>query len=97
MPWRRCRRRPRPVPSTRAGRLRAGCGLARRQLLWWRQCARPRRAASLETPTSCLKEHASPAARAALEELADAGVLSRKSVARGTTEYIAKDVLDLLI
>jgi hypothetical protein len=44
-----------------------------------------------------LKEHASPAARAALEELADAGVLSYKSVGRGTTEYIAKDVLDLLI
>ena len=37
-----------------------------------------------------------PAARAALEELADAGVLSRKSVERGTTGYVARDVLDLV-
>ncbi|MEE2058011.1 Fic family protein [Rhodococcus artemisiae] len=37
-----------------------------------------------------------PAARAALEELADAGVLSRKSVERGTTGYVARDVLDLI-
>lgn len=33
-----------------------------------------------------------PAARAALEELADAGVLARRSVERGTTGYTATDV-----
>jgi Fic family protein len=37
-----------------------------------------------------------PAARAALEELARAGVLSRKSVERNTTGYLARDVLDLV-
>jgi hypothetical protein len=37
-----------------------------------------------------------PAARAALDELADAGVLFRKSVERGTTGYVARDVLDLI-
>ncbi|OOL32515.1 filamentation induced by cAMP protein Fic [Rhodococcus rhodochrous] len=37
-----------------------------------------------------------PSARAALEELADAGILSRKSVERGTTGYLAREVLDLV-
>ena len=37
-----------------------------------------------------------PAARAALEELAEAGILSRKRVDRGTTAYLARDVFDLL-
>jgi Fic family protein len=37
-----------------------------------------------------------PAARAALDELADAGVLSRKKVDRGTTAYLARGVFDLL-
>jgi hypothetical protein len=36
------------------------------------------------------------AARAALDELADAGVLSRKKVDRGTTAYLARGVFDLL-
>lgn len=34
-----------------------------------------------------------PAARSALEELADADVLHRKQVERGTTGYLARDVL----
>jgi Fic family protein len=37
-----------------------------------------------------------PAARAGLDELAEAGILSRKRVDRGTTAYLARDVLDLL-
>lgn len=37
-----------------------------------------------------------PAARSALEELADADVLHRKQVERGTTGYLARDVFDLL-
>jgi hypothetical protein len=37
-----------------------------------------------------------PSARAALEELADAGVVLRKSVDRGTTGYVAQAVLDLV-
>ena len=37
-----------------------------------------------------------PAARAALEELAETGILSRKRVDRGTTAYLARDVFDLL-
>ena len=37
-----------------------------------------------------------PPARAALEELADAGVLDRKAVERGTTGYVAREVLDLI-
>jgi Fic family protein len=37
-----------------------------------------------------------PAARAALEELAEAGVLSRKQVDRGATGYLAREVFDLL-
>lgn len=37
-----------------------------------------------------------PAARASLEELAEAGILSRKSVERGTTGYIAREILDLV-
>ncbi|WP_024795980.1 Fic family protein [Tomitella biformata] len=37
-----------------------------------------------------------PPARAALEELADAGILSRRSVDRGTTGYLARDVLNLI-
>lgn len=37
-----------------------------------------------------------PPARTALEELADAAVVRRKTVDRGTTAYIAKDVLDLV-
>jgi Fic family protein len=37
-----------------------------------------------------------PAARSALEELADAGVLRRKSVDRGTTGYLAREVLALV-
>lgn len=36
------------------------------------------------------------AARAALEELADAGVLHRKSLARNTTGYLAREILDLV-
>jgi len=38
----------------------------------------------------------SPAARAGLEELADAGILHRKQVERGTTGYLARDVFELL-
>jgi hypothetical protein len=37
-----------------------------------------------------------PAARSALEELADAKILSRKQVERGTIAYLARDVFDLL-
>jgi hypothetical protein len=37
-----------------------------------------------------------PAARTALEDLADAGILSRKRVDRGTTAYLARDVFELL-
>lgn len=37
-----------------------------------------------------------PAARAALEELAEARILARKPVDRGTTGYMAQDVFDLL-
>ena len=37
-----------------------------------------------------------PAARSALEELADAGILRRKSVDRGTTGYLAREVLALV-
>ena len=37
-----------------------------------------------------------PAARAALEELADAGILARRSVERGTTGYTATDVFSLV-
>lgn len=37
-----------------------------------------------------------PAARSALEELAEARILERKSVDRGTTGYLAKEVFDLL-
>lgn len=37
-----------------------------------------------------------PAAKAALEELAEAGILTRKSVERGTTGYFVRDVFDLL-
>ncbi|MFT4126070.1 MAG: hypothetical protein QM662_07545 [Gordonia sp. (in: high G+C Gram-positive bacteria)] len=36
------------------------------------------------------------AARQALEELADAGVLSRTSLARNTTGYLAREILDLV-
>ncbi|WP_246207794.1 Fic family protein [Tsukamurella spumae] len=36
------------------------------------------------------------AARPALEELADAGVLRRESLDRGTTGYLARDILDLV-
>ncbi|MET0416983.1 MAG: hypothetical protein ABW022_13275 [Actinoplanes sp.] len=35
------------------------------------------------------------AARLALEELADAGILSRRNVDRGTTAYLAREVFDL--
>jgi Fic family protein len=37
-----------------------------------------------------------PAARTALENLAEAGVLRRKTVDRGSTAYIADEVLDLI-
>jgi Fic family protein len=37
-----------------------------------------------------------PAARAALEELADAGILTRRSVERGTTGYTATDVFSVV-
>ncbi|MBB3086635.1 Fic family protein [Geodermatophilus sabuli] len=37
-----------------------------------------------------------PAARAALEELADAGILARRSVERGTTGYTATDIFSLV-
>ena len=37
-----------------------------------------------------------PAARLALEELAAAGILTRKHVDRGTVAYLARDVFDLL-
>ncbi|SON61471.1 Adenosine monophosphate-protein transferase SoFic [Mycobacterium simulans] len=37
-----------------------------------------------------------PRARDALDELADAGILSRKSVDRGTTGYLADEILDLV-
>lgn len=37
-----------------------------------------------------------PAARAALEELADSDILSRKNVDRSTTGYVAREILDLV-
>ncbi|HET9258050.1 MAG TPA: hypothetical protein VFO16_23010 [Pseudonocardiaceae bacterium] len=37
-----------------------------------------------------------PAARTALEELADARTVTRKNVERGTTGYFAREVFDLL-
>jgi Fic family protein len=37
-----------------------------------------------------------PAARAAVEELADAGILRRRQIERGTTAYLATDVLSLV-
>lgn len=37
-----------------------------------------------------------PAARTALEELADAKIVTRKHVERGTTGYFARDVFELL-
>jgi Fic family protein len=37
-----------------------------------------------------------PAARAAVEELAEAGIVSRRQVERGTTGYLATEVFDLL-
>lgn len=37
-----------------------------------------------------------PSARAALEELADAGILVRKNVEQNTTGYLARDILDLI-
>ncbi|MCA1676694.1 MAG: Fic family protein, partial [Actinobacteria bacterium] len=37
-----------------------------------------------------------PAARSALEELADAKVVNRKNIERGTTGYFARDVFELL-
>lgn len=37
-----------------------------------------------------------PPARTALEELADAGILTRKAVERGTTGYVAHEVLELV-
>ncbi len=37
-----------------------------------------------------------PAAKSALDELADAHILTRRSVERGTTGYFARDVFDLL-
>ncbi len=43
-----------------------------------------------------LLEISFPAARTALEELANAGILSRKTVDRGTTAYFAREVFDLL-
>jgi Fic family protein len=43
-----------------------------------------------------LLDLSAPAARAALEELSDAGILSRKKVDRGTTAYLAREVFDLL-
>jgi len=36
------------------------------------------------------------AARSGLEDLAEAGILSRKRVDRGTVAYLARDVFDLL-
>jgi hypothetical protein len=38
-----------------------------------------------------------PAAKNALEELAEAKILNRKQVERNTTGYLARDVFDLLI
>ena len=54
--------------------------------------------APVSTPHSVqrLLDVSAPAARTALEELANAGVLSRKRVDRGTTAYLARDVFDLL-
>ena len=37
-----------------------------------------------------------PTAKAAVEELADAGIVTRKNVERGTTGYLSRDVFDLL-
>ncbi|MEV4349252.1 Fic family protein [Actinoplanes sp. NPDC049596] len=50
------------------------------------------------TPQSVqrLLDVSAPAARAALEELAGARILSRKAVDRGTTAYLAREVFDLL-
>ena len=54
--------------------------------------------APVTTPYSAqrLLEVSGPAARAALEELADAHILSRKKVDRGTTAYLSREVFDLL-
>jgi Fic family protein len=46
--------------------------------------------------TQRLLDISDPAARAALEELADAEILRRKRVDRGTVAYLARDVFDLL-
>lgn len=46
--------------------------------------------------TERLLRVAFPSARSALEELADAGVLQRKSVERNTTGYLATDIFELL-
>lgn len=43
-----------------------------------------------------LAEVSFPAARKALEELAEAGVLRRRQIERGTTAYFAADVFDLI-
>jgi hypothetical protein len=50
--------------------------------------------------TARIAEHrlqvSSIAARTALDELADAGILHRKQVERGTTGYLARDVFGIL-
>lgn len=43
-----------------------------------------------------LLELSFPSARAAVEELADAGIVARRRVDRGTTGYLATEVFDLL-
>ena len=37
-----------------------------------------------------------PSARAAVDELADAGMVTRRQIERGTTGYLATEVFDLL-
>jgi DNA-binding GntR family transcriptional regulator len=43
-----------------------------------------------------LLDVSAPAAKSALDELADAGILRRKQVGRGATAFLARSVFDLL-
>ena len=61
----------------------------------WDCC--PRRRSSRREPISGCSGDSFPSARAAVEELAEARILIRKQVERGTTGYLARDVFDLLI
>jgi hypothetical protein len=58
-------------------------------------CSRKHRWSPHGPSSGCWRCHP-PAARTALEELADAKIVARKNVRRGTTGYFAPDVFDLL-